>query len=62
MRITNDHTGNVQILVRLALAAWLLSAGPMRALAHEGPPYPIIVNKSAGPCVLSVWADPDVGI
>jgi hypothetical protein len=62
MRITNDHTGNVQIFVRIALAACLLSAGPMRALAHEGPPYPIIVNKSAGPCVLSVWADPDVGI
>jgi hypothetical protein len=29
--------------------------------AHQGPPYPIIVDKQAGPFVLSVWADPDVG-
>ena len=30
--------------------------------AHEGPPYPIIVDKTAGPCLVSVWADPDVGV
>jgi hypothetical protein len=33
-----------------------------RAGAHEGPPYPILVDKSLGPSVASVWADPDVGI
>jgi hypothetical protein len=32
-----------------------------RAGAHEGPPYPILVDKSLGPSVASVWADPDVG-
>jgi hypothetical protein len=32
------------------------------ASAHEGPPYPIIVDKMIGPCLVSVWADPDVGI
>lgn len=29
--------------------------------AHEGPPYPVFVDKPAGPFVVSVWADPDVG-
>jgi hypothetical protein len=32
-----------------------------QASAHEGPPYPL-VDKMIGPCLVSVWADPDVGI
>jgi hypothetical protein len=49
-------------LVRLALAVGLLLlVGPARAVAHEGPPYPILVDQTLGPCVVSVWADPDVG-
>ena len=43
------------ILPILALAA----APP--ALAHQGPPYPILVDRVMGPGVVSVWADPDVG-
>lgn len=31
------------------------------AHAHDGPPYPILVDKSLGPSSASVWADPDVG-
>jgi hypothetical protein len=31
------------------------------ASAHEGPPYPLFVDQKAGPYLLSVWADPDVG-
>lgn len=31
------------------------------AVAHEGPPYPIIVDHPVGTMLLSVWADPDVG-
>jgi hypothetical protein len=30
--------------------------------AHQGPPYPIFMDKATDPCLLSVWADPDVGI
>lgn len=44
------------------LAAALLAAlavGP--AAAHDGPPYPILVDRATGPVLLSVWADPDVG-
>lgn len=31
------------------------------AFAHEGPPFPIVVDKQVGPCVISVWTDPDIG-
>ncbi|HZT57900.1 MAG TPA: hypothetical protein VFA21_04660 [Pyrinomonadaceae bacterium] len=41
--------------------ALLFFACSARAFAHEGPPYPILVDKTLGPCVVSVWADPDVG-
>lgn len=32
------------------------------ASAHEGPPYAILVDKTVGPCLVSLWGDPDVGI
>ena len=43
------------------LSALLLPACGASAFAHEGPPYPIMVDKRLGPCVVSVWSDPDVG-
>ncbi len=45
--------------VRLVLLATVLLA-PLAA-AHDGPPYPILVDGSVGGRTLSVWADPDVG-
>src|SRR5579864_7258994 len=33
-----------------------------RAAAHEGPPFPIVVDRVTGPYVVSVWTDPDVGV
>lgn len=30
--------------------------------AHEGPPFPIIVDREVGPYLVSVWTDPDIGI
>ena len=30
-------------------------------LAHEGPPYPLFVDKKVDPYTISVWTDPDVG-
>ena len=52
--------------VRARVGSLLLTAGLLLAFgapvsAHEGPPYPIMVDKTLGPCVLSVWSDPDVG-
>ena len=42
------------------VALWLATCGAARA--HEGPPFPIVVDRRAGPYVLSVWTDPDVGV
>lgn len=44
------------------LLAVLLCASPLRVHAHDGPPYAIVVDKLVGPCMISVWGDPDVGI
>jgi len=45
----------------LLLVAGLLCAWPLRVHAHDGPPYAVLVDKPVGPCMVSVWADPDVG-
>lgn len=47
--------------LHLMLAAGLLCACPLRLHAHDGPPYAVIVDRPVGPCVLSLWADPDIG-
>ncbi len=44
----------------LGLALTALLCRP--AVAHEGPPYPLLVDQKAGPYLFSVWADPDVGV
>jgi hypothetical protein len=51
--------GRATIIVCIILGVTLTS--PYSAGAHEGPPYPIIVDKDIGPCLVSVWGDPDVG-
>jgi hypothetical protein len=50
------------IMLVIGLMTGSLLAVPKTASAHEGPPYPILVDKMIGPCLVSVWADPDVGI
>jgi hypothetical protein len=40
-----------------ALAAALLLIA--RAVAHDGPPFPIVPTGVVGPYALSVWTDPD---
>jgi hypothetical protein len=32
------------------------------AKAHNGPPFPIITDQRVGPCIISLWTHPDVGI
>lgn len=49
-----------RLLAAAALLATTLPAPP--ALAHEGPPFPIIVDEPVGPWSVSVWTDPDIGI
>lgn len=31
------------------------------ASAHNGPPFPIVENRTVGSCVISLWTHPDVG-
>ncbi len=45
--------------IRSALVIILLLA--QIANAHEGPPYPLFVDKKVDPYTVSVWTDPDVG-
>lgn len=46
----------------VVVSAFVLLAMQARAYAHEGPPVPLFVDKNAGPYLVSVWADPDVGV
>jgi hypothetical protein len=48
---------------RLILLAFVLTALlPLApACAHQGPPFPILVDRRVGPYVASVWTDPDIG-
>jgi hypothetical protein len=43
----------------IAAAAVLLAVGARPALAHSGPPYPIVTTQTTGPYQVSVWTDPD---
>jgi hypothetical protein len=45
----------------LYAAALVVLAFPQQALAHDGPPFPIVVDQHVGPCIISVWTDPDIG-
>jgi len=41
---------------------FLLALLALPLAAHNGPPFPIIVDRPAGPVVISLWTHPDVGI
>ena len=44
------------------LACGLLSLLAIRpARAHQGPPFPILVDQKVGPYIAQVWTDPDIG-
>lgn len=46
--------------MRWLIALWL-SIAAQPAFAHDGPPYPILVDRPVASMSFSVWADPDVG-
>lgn len=58
-----NRTPSREFLHRLLLlvAAVLATLAPHPSAAHDGPPYPILVDHQTGPYTMSVWADPDVG-
>jgi hypothetical protein len=48
--------------MRAVCAALLLIVLTLPIRAHNGPPFPIIVDKRIGPCIVSLWTHPDIGI
>ena len=48
-----------RVFLWCAALLWLMLAIPARA--HNGPPFPIIENKTVGPYVVALWTHPDVG-
>ncbi|MEX2602220.1 MAG: hypothetical protein WD355_11255 [Balneolaceae bacterium] len=48
--------------VNILLLAIFLALFPPKTEAHEGPPFPIIIDEVIGPFLVSVWTDPDIGI
>ena len=44
---------------RRAVAAAILLTCGAGLRAHDGPPFPIVSNRIAGPYDISVWTDPD---
>jgi len=48
-----------EITIGLLVVLWLVVPTP--ALAHNGPPFPIIENRKVGPCIVALWTHPDVG-
>ena len=47
-----------RVTAGLTLVAALAGLAP-EAAAHDGPPYPIVSDRVAGPYRVSVWTDPD---
>ena len=48
-------------MMRYLATALLFLSFSVHAFAHDGPPFPIVIDQQVGPCVISVWTDPDVG-
>jgi hypothetical protein len=50
-----------RFLSRLA-ALLLFTLVPWSAAhAHQGPPFPLLMDQHVGPYIVSVWTDPDIG-
>jgi hypothetical protein len=59
MDVTPTDSRMTSIARAICLACWLCCCRP--SLAHEGPPYPILVDEPVNGYLVSVWGDPDVG-
>ncbi len=58
MRIWQKY--GLRIWRSTTLACLLALALP--AAAHNGPPFPIITDQRVGPCIVSLWVHPDIGV
>lgn len=63
MRMTPSKQRQRPARGRAAIAGLLcLYCAAATAEAHEGPPYPILMDQPIPGYIVSVWGDPDVGI
>src|ERR1700722_14809511 len=51
----------IPMLMVVAFALLSLPLAPL-VRAHNGPPFPIIVDQHVGPCFVSLWTHPDIGL
>lgn len=51
----------MQYPARTLAIAFLILCFSSLAAAHDGPPFPIVMDQQVGPCIISVWTDPDIG-
>jgi hypothetical protein len=49
----------VRVRFIVMLPALLICIQPRSVGAHDGPPYPIVSDRVAGPYRISIWTDPD---
>lgn len=47
---------------RFILPLIILGCLSSLAQAHNGPPFAIVVDQNTGPCKISVWTHPDIGL
>ena len=59
MRI--ELTNKRKVVAGLVLVWLTLFVSSLPAIAHNGPPFPILENQKVGPCIISLWTHPDVG-
>jgi len=58
---TSGRWGARFLVVAATCACIVLGFAPV-ARSHNGPPFPIIVDQRVGPCVVSLWTHPDIGL
>ena len=51
----------MKIYQALRVVAIIAFVFPAVVQAHDGPPFALLIDKKVDPCILSVWADPDIG-
>jgi hypothetical protein len=50
---------NRSSLTAIVCGTWLLGIASVDGYAHSGPPFPLVSDRTAGPYIVAVWADPD---
>lgn len=48
-------------LIQMVFILWPAIWPYLQVASHEGPPFPILVNRKSGSFLVSVWTDPDLG-